>query len=145
MSEPKKPDWDKITEGKIRHGFAVAAFTNGMEMSDDLCKQIECWVRYVVDGESQSLDNEKPKPKPKPKSNAPFQQIVNSLEVDDSIEEDKTDADYISELIREKAGVLPTKDRDSVIKSLEDGHITKENLDACLKRISELANNDELF
>ena len=144
MSEAKQPDWDKITEGKIRHGFAVAAFTNGMEMSDSLCTQIECWVRYVVDGESPSSESNE-KPKPRPKSNAPFQKIVDSLEVDDSIEEDKTDDDYISEIIREKAGVLPTKDRDSVIKSLEDGHITKENLDACLKRISELANNDELF
>ncbi len=32
MSETKQPDWDKITEGKIRSGFAVAAFTKGMEM-----------------------------------------------------------------------------------------------------------------
>ena len=54
MSETKQPDWDKITEGKIRHGFAVAAFTNGMNMTDELCTQIECWVRYVVDGKSTS-------------------------------------------------------------------------------------------
>ena len=143
MSETKQPDWDKITEGKIRHGFAVAAFTNGLEMTDSLCTQIECWVRYVVDGERPSLDSEKPKPKPK--SDSPYQKIVDSLEVDDSIEEDKTDVDYISEIIREKASVLRTEVRDKVIKSLEDGHITKENLDVCLKRISKLANNDEPF
>jgi len=141
MSEAKKPDWDKITEGKIRHGFAVAAFTNGLEMNDSLCTQIECWVRYVVDGERPSSDSEKQKPK----SNSPYQKIVDSLEVDDSIEEDKTDVDYISEIIREKASVLRTEVRDKVIKSLEDGHITKENLDVCLKRISKLANNDEPF
>ena len=41
MSETKQPDWDKITEGKIRHGFAVAAFTSGMQMTDDLCQNIE--------------------------------------------------------------------------------------------------------
>ena len=27
MNDNKQPDWDKITEGKIRHGFALASFT----------------------------------------------------------------------------------------------------------------------
>ena len=121
MSETKQPDWDKITEGKIRHGFAVAAFTNGIDMTDELCTQIECWVRYVIDG--KYVTNNK---------------VVASNEV-----EEKTDAEHIDEIIRHGASILNASDRSKVIKSLDDGHITKENLDICLRRIEELHNNNE--
>jgi len=142
MSNNEKPDWDKITEGKIRHGFAVAAFTNKMEMTDELCSEIECWVRYVVDGK-KSIQNERV-------SNLPFNKILNSLDVEDESEssgsmgEDKGDvklSEEIVKVIRDKAGVLSTSDRNKVIESLENGHITEENLDICLKRIEELANS----
>ena len=133
MSKEKQPDWDKITEGKIRHGFAVAAFTNGMEMTDDLCAQIECWVRYVVDGKSTNGSD-------KQVSNVSFSGIVNELE--DKAKDIKTDADYISEVVRDKAQALTNGDRDKVLKSLEEGHINKDNLDMCLKRIEELASDN---
>jgi len=123
MSETKQPNWDKITEGKIRHGFAVAAFTNGISMTDELCTQIECWVRYVVDGKSTSGNGAVSNGSP----NVPVK---------------KTDEDSISEIIRNKAQALTNVDRDKVIKSLEEGHITKDNLDVCLRRIEELISNN---
>ena len=121
MRETKKPDWDKITEGKIRHGFAVAAFTNGIEMTEEVCTDIECWVRYVIDGKYATS---------------------NKVESNNEVEE-KTDAEYIADIIKERTSILADSDRDTVIKSLNDGHITKENLDVCLRRIEELAKNNE--
>ena len=123
MSETKQPDWDKITEGKIRHGFAVAAFTNGMNMTDELCTQIECWVRYVVDGKSTSCNGSV--------TNSAFEKT-----------EKNTDAEHIAEIIKDKAKALTNGDRDKVLKSLVDGHITKEILDVCLRRIEELSSDN---
>ena len=121
MSETKQPDWDKITEGKIRHGFAVAAFTNGIDMTEEVCTNIECWVRYVVDGKY----------------------VTNNKIVTNGANKEQTDAECIAEIIRERTSVLTDSDKDKVIKSLDDGHITKENLDVCLRRIEELAKNNE--
>jgi len=121
MSETKQPDWDKITEGKIRHGFAVAAFTNGIDMTEEVCTDIECWVRYVVDGKY----------------------VTNNKIVTNGANKEQTDAECIAEIIKERISVLTDSDKDKVIKSLDDGHITKENLDICLRRIEELAKNNE--
>jgi hypothetical protein len=121
MSETKQPDWDKITEGKIRHGFAVAAFTNGIDMTEEVCTNIECWVRYVVDGKY----------------------VTNNKIVTNGANKEQTDAECIAEIIKERISVLTDSDKDKVIKSLDDGHITKENLDVCLRRIEELAKNNE--
>ncbi len=121
MSKTKQPDWDKITEGKIRHGFAVAAFTNGIDMTEEVCTDIECWVRYVVDGKY----------------------VTNDKTVTNGANKEQTDAECIAEIIRERTSVLTDSDKDKVIKSLNDGHITKENLDVCLRRIEELAKNNE--
>jgi methyl coenzyme M reductase beta subunit len=57
--------------------------------------------------------------------------------------EEQTDAECIAEIIKERISVLTDSDKDTVIKSLDDGHITKENLDVCLRRIEELAKNNE--
>ena len=121
MSKTKQPDWDKITEGKIRHGFAVAAFTNGIDMTEEVCTDIECWVRYVVDGKY----------------------VTNDKTETNGANKEQTDAECIAEIIRERTSVLTDSDKDKVIKSLNDGHITKENLDVCLRRIEELAKNNE--
>jgi len=129
MSETKQPDWDKITEGKIRHGFAVAAFTNGIDMTSSVTADIECWVRYVIDGKYVTNNGVE--------SN---DEVVASNEV-----EEKTDAEYIAEIIGERLRdrILTASERLKVEKSLDDGHITKENLDVCLRRIEELAKNNE--
>ena len=127
MSETKQPDWDKITEGKIRHGFALAAFTNGIDMTNQVCADIACWVRYVIDGKYVTNNGVE--------SN---DEVMASNEI-----EEKTDAEHIADIIRERASVLTGSDKDTVIKSLNDGHITKDNLDVCLRRIEELAKNNE--
>ena len=46
----KQPDWDKITEGKIRHGIAVEAFSKGMELNAENMTTIEKWVQFVIHG-----------------------------------------------------------------------------------------------
>ena len=50
MSDQKQPDWDKITEGKIRHGVAVEAFSQGMELNKENAKKIEQWVQFIIHG-----------------------------------------------------------------------------------------------
>ena len=50
MSDNKQPNWDKITEGKIRHGFAVEAFSKDRKLDGDLMKEIDRWVYFVVHG-----------------------------------------------------------------------------------------------
>lgn len=143
MSENKKPDWDKITEGKIRHGFAIEAFRKGNVLDGELVKEIDCWVRYVVDGRIEQVsDNDTKKTKAK-ESNVSFTNMVDDLQ--GRAEKINKDAEYINKMVREKAQALSSEDRDRVIKSLEDGHITKSNLDSCLKRIHDLASaNAEL-
>ena len=136
MSETKQPDWDKITEGKIRHGFAVSAFANGMEMTDELCQVIEKWVRYVVEGQ---VSIGKPIEEKKSNPNNVFNKIVDSLEV---IEEDKTDDDYIADIIKDKVKSLSPKDSERVLESLNSGKINKENLDVCLQKIEVLAKKN---
>jgi len=117
MSETKQPDWDKITEGKIRHGFAVAAFTSGMEMTDDLCQSIERWIRYVVDGVEM-----------KGNGTPPIEETVKD-----------TGDGTVTGVIKEKVKVLGEEDRKNVLQALNDGNITKENLHECLRRVDELA------
>ena len=80
-------------------------------------------MRYVVDGKSTSGNGAVSNGSP----NVPVK---------------KTDEDSISEIIRNKAQALTNVDRDKVIKSLEEGHITKDNLDVCLRRIEELISNN---
>ena len=84
----KQPDWDKITEGKILHGFAVAAFTNGIDMTEEVCTDIECWVRYVIDGKYATS---------------------NKVESNNEVEE-KTDAEYIADIIKERTSILADSD-----------------------------------
>ena len=109
-----QPDWDKITEGKIRHGFAVAAFTNGMKLTDELCHDIEAWIRYVVNG-------------------------VDAISSTDESGDDGIDDDMnVSDIIHHKVKTLKAVDRDRVLKALEDGEIRKDNLDNCLLRIERI-------
>jgi len=136
MSENKQPDWDKITEGKIRHGFAVSAFSTNKPMTRELCAEIECWVRYVVDGKVPDKKEQvkEVKDKPKPKSNVSFTGLLDKIAVK------KTDEEHIAEIIVGKVGSLKESDKEKVLKSLKDGHITKANLDSCLERIHDLAS-----
>lgn len=119
MSDNKQPDWDKITEGKIRHGFALAAFTKGDKLDDSLVNDIESWVRYVVDG---SIGDGLP-------------------DGDELFAEDKTNVSpTFDAIIRKQAEALKKPDADKVIEALESGKITEQNLDECLQRIDDIVD-----
>ena len=133
MSEDKKPDWDKITEGKIRHGIAVEAFSNGMELNADNMKTMEKWVQFVIhgyDGIKNILDDHKTKAM----SNG---QIVDKVKEEFDGEEIDTDK-YIEEQIRKASVGLDRKNKNIVMARLRDGKINVDTLGACLDRIEEL-------
>ena len=129
MSE-KQPNWDKITEGKIRHGFAIEAFKKDMELSEDLMKDVDRWVYFVVHGLSGLKEIIK----------MSTDELVK--EVKDTFDgEDVTpsDEDYIKEQIEKSIVVLDKKNQNKVLYQLKNGKITMDNLQACLDRIDSLA------
>ena len=121
MNDNKQPDWDKITEGKIRHGFALASFTKGDKLDDQLIQDIEAWVGYVVNGIDWV-----------------------GFKGDDMPDEGETlfpeldDTDTFESIIRNEVKKLKQVDADKVISALDSGKITASNLDECLTRISDI-------
>ena len=141
MSNNKQPDWDKITEGKIRHGIAVEAFSKGMELNAENMKTIEKWVQFVIHGYDsiESILNEN-KTDELPKA------IVNESKTDDLpkgdenvlFPEDKPIGDTFDVIIRKNAEALNPADKAKVIKALDDGKITADNLQVSLDRINQM-------
>ena len=128
----KQPDWDKITEGKIRHGIAVEAFSNGMELNADNMKSMEKCVQFVIDGYygiKEKLDAHK--------------ETMSEKETIDKVKETfdgkEIDTDkYITEQIEKASVGLDRKNKNIVMARLRDGKINTDNLGACLERIEEL-------
>ena len=127
MNDNKQPDWDKITEGKIRHGIAVEAFSKGMELNADNMKTIEKWVQFVIHGYDGiknivkvSKDDDMPKGD------------------EELFPEDNEISDTFDVIIRKNAESLRASDKEIVLKALEDGKITPENLQVSLDRISQM-------
>lgn len=54
---PVGPDWDKIAEGKVRHGFALEAFKLGLALTQDTKNTIHEWVQYVMVGDTVKEDD----------------------------------------------------------------------------------------
>jgi hypothetical protein len=133
-----QPDWDKITEGKIRHGIAVEAFSNGMELNADNMKKIEQWVQFVIhgyDGIKKIVDERKKESKPLTK-----QETVD--EVKEKFDGEELDTDkYIEEAIHKAVDGLKTQYKNKVLYQLRNGGITTDNLTASLARIEELKNS----
>ena len=129
MSDNKQPNWDKITEGKIRHGFAVEAFSKDRKLDGDLMKEIDRWVYFVVHGYhdlKEVLKNGK----------------MSSEEVKDAIIEKfdgevikQTDEEYIKEQIEKNVVGLKKQDQNKILYQLKNGTITLDNLQACLDKI----------
>ena len=129
MSDNKQPNWDKITEGKIRHGFAVEAFSKDRKLDSDLMKEIDRWVYFVVHGYhdlKEVLKNGKMSPE----------------EVKDAIIEKfdgevikQTDEEYIKEQIEKNIVGLKKQDQNKILYQLKNGTITLDNLQACLDKI----------
>jgi len=132
----KQPDWDKITEGKIRHGMAVEAFSKGMELNADNMKQIEKWVQFVIlgyDGIKEILDDHQ-ESKGEPMTD---KELVDKVKEEFDGEEIDTD-DHIKETIQKASVGLDRKSKNIVMARLRDGKINVDNLGACLDRIEEL-------
>ena len=131
MSE-KKPDWDKITEGKIRHGIAVEAFSKGMELNADNMRTMERWVQFVIhgyDGIKEKLDAHK--------ETMSGQETIDKVK--DTFDGEEVDTDkYITDAIEKAAVGLDRKNKNIVMARLRDGKINTENLQACLDRIEVL-------
>jgi len=131
MSE-KKPDWDKITEGKIRHGIAVEAFSKGMELNADNMRTMERWVQFVIhgyDGIKERLDAHK--------ETMSEQQTIDKVK--DTFDGEEVDTDkYITDAIEKASVGLDRKNKNIVMARLRDGKINTENLQACLDRIEVL-------
>tara|TARA_Y100000356_G_scaffold30850_1_gene22634 strand:+ start:1765 stop:2172 length:408 start_codon:yes stop_codon:yes gene_type:complete len=129
----QQPDWDKITEGKIRHGIAVEAFGKGMELNEVNMRLMEQWVQFIIhgyDGIKDILDQKK---------------TLTSEEVEKEIIDKfdgevvkETDEDYVKNEINKAVRSLGQKDKNKVLYQLKQGNITVDNLQACLDKIGEM-------
>ena len=134
MSDQKQPDWDKITEGKIRHGVAVEAFSQGMELNKENAKKIEQWVQFIIHGyEGLNAILERAKKDSKPLSDNDLKEKVVDKFDGEVVEE--TDEDYIKKEIENAIKTLGQKDKNKVLYQLKAGNITLDNLQACLDKI----------
>ena len=133
----KTPDWDKITEGKIRHGVAVEAFGKGMELNAENMREIEKWVQFIIhgyDGIKEILDSKAVKTTEEPMSNEELKD-----EIVDKFDGEILDSDdYIKEQIDKYVVGLDIKNKNKVMYQLKNGNITMDNLGACLDRIKVL-------
>ena len=138
MSE-KQPNWDKITEGKIRHGFAIEAFKKDMKLSEDLMKDVDRWVYFVVHGLSglkEIIEMHKDGKK------MSHEELVD--EVKDKFDGEvitPSDDDYIKEQIETAIKSLDRKNQNKVLYQLKKGSITMDNLQVCLDKIDSLSNS----
>ena len=137
MSDQKQPDWDKITEGKIRHGVAVEAFSQGMELNKENAKKIEQWVQFIIhgyEGLNAILENAKKDSKPL-SDNDLKEKVVDKF---DGKVVEETDEDYIKKEIENAIKTLGQKDKNKVLYQLKAGNITLDNLQACLDKIGTM-------
>jgi len=131
----KEPDWDKITEGKIRHGFAVEAFSKGKSLDSDTMKEIDRWVYFVVHGYDgvKKIVNKDKKLSPEEFKNAVIEKFDGEVIK-------QTDDEYIAEQIEKNIVGLKKQDQNKIKYQLKNGTITLDNLDACLKKIEVMQN-----
>ena len=136
MSDQQQPDWDKITEGKIRHGVAVEAFSKGMELNKENAKLIEQWVQFIIHGyEGLNAILEQAKER-KPLTDGELKDAV--VEKFDGEEIKETDEDYLKNTIELAVKTLGQKDRNKVLYQLKQGNITLDNLQVCLDKIGTM-------
>jgi hypothetical protein len=130
MSDNKQPNWDKITEGKIRHGVAVAFIEKGHELTPDNMKTMEKWVQFIIHGYhgiKEALDKNEAL-----KGEKLVKKIVDKF--DGEIIK-QTDEEYIKEQIEKNVVGLKAQDKNKVLYQLKNGAITLDNLQACLDKI----------
>ena len=133
----KQPDWDKITEGKIRHGVAVEAFSKGMELNKENAKLIEQWVQFIIHGyDGINAILEQAQKDSKPLSDSEIKEEI--VEKFDGEVVKETDDEYIKKEIEKAIKTLGQKDKNKVLYQLKEGRITLDNLKACLDKIGTM-------
>tara|TARA_Y100000114_G_scaffold54682_1_gene50002 strand:+ start:5866 stop:6273 length:408 start_codon:yes stop_codon:yes gene_type:complete len=129
----QQPDWDKITEGKIRHGVAVAFIEKGQELNSDNMKTMEKWVQFIIHGyhgikdildENKRLSDKELVKEVKDKFNG---EVV-----------EESDEEYVKKAIEKAVSTLGQKDKNKVLYQLKNGNITLDNLQACLDKIGDM-------
>ena len=129
----QQPDWEKITEGKIRHGVAVAFIEKGQELTPDNMKSMEKWVQFIIHGYhgiKDILDKKK---------------AMTDKELIEEVKDKfngtvikETDEEYVTKKITDAVSNLGAKNKNKVLYQLKNGNITLENLEACLSKIEAM-------
>tara|TARA_R100000664_G_scaffold24846_1_gene34739 strand:+ start:546 stop:962 length:417 start_codon:yes stop_codon:yes gene_type:complete len=132
----QQPDWDKITEGKIRHGIAVEAFGKGMELNEENMRLMEKWVQFIIHGYDGIKDILEQASERKALSNGEMKKEIMDKFDGEVIKE--TDEDYVKNEINKAVKTLGQKDKNKVLYQLKQGNITVDNLQACLDKIGEM-------
>tara|TARA_R100001230_G_C5558597_1_gene83923 strand:- start:83 stop:502 length:420 start_codon:yes stop_codon:yes gene_type:complete len=135
----QQPDWDKITEGKIRHGVAVAFIDReGTELNATNMKLIEQWVQFIIHGYDSINDILNMYQEEKTLSDKEVQDMV--VEKFDGEVIQETDEEYVKTEIEKAIKTLGQKDKNKVLYQLKQGNITLDNLEACLDKIGTMSN-----
>ena len=125
------PNWDKIAEGKVRHGFAIEAFKKEMPLNKETMDEIDRWVYFVMHGieglEKIISDSKK----------SPDEELVDKV-VEATNGEKITDENHVENKIKEAVEGLGKRNANKVMKALKEGKITLGNLDTSLERIQEM-------
>ena len=130
------PDWDKITEGKIRHGIAVEACSKDMELNEQNMRLMEKWVQFIIHGYDGIKDIlEQASEKKALSSEEVIKEIIDKF---DGEVVKETDEDYVKNEINKAVKSLGQKDKNKVLYQLKQGNITVDNLQACLDKIGEM-------
>ncbi len=132
----QQPDWDKITEGKIRHGIAVEAFSKDMELNEDNMRLMEKWVQFIIHGYDGIKDILEQASERKALSNEEMKKEIMDKFDGEVVKE--TDEDYVKNEINKAVKSLGQKDKNKVLYQLKQGNITVDNLQACLDKIGEM-------
>ena len=132
----QQPDWDKITEGKIRHGIAVEAFGKGMELNEENMRLMEKWVQFIIHGYDGIKDILEQANESKALSNGEMKKEIMDKFDGEVVKE--TDEDYVKNEINKAVRSLGQKDKNKVLYQLKQGNITVDNLQACLDKIGEM-------
>tara|TARA_R100001224_G_scaffold101578_1_gene73181 strand:- start:512 stop:928 length:417 start_codon:yes stop_codon:yes gene_type:complete len=132
----QQPDWDKITEGKIRHGIAVEAFSKDMELNEQNMRLMEKWVQFIIHGYDGIKDILEQASERKALSNGEMKKEVMDKFDGEVVKE--TDEDYVKNEINKAVKSLGQKDKNKVLYQLKQGNITVDNLQACLDKIGEM-------
>ena len=132
----QQPDWDKITEGKIRHGIAVEAFSKDMELNEQNMRLMEKWVQFIIHGYDGIKDIlEQASEKKALSSEEVKKEIIDKF---DGEVVKETDEDYVKNEINKAVKSLGQKDKNKVLYQLKQGNITVDNLQACFDKIGEM-------